>query len=82
MKHFILCLSLLLASTLFAQRAETLLTHWEFAKETAEHTMPQKGWTSVLVPHDWAIFGPFSIVGLFLTELPALSSRLRNRSRH
>lgn len=60
MKHFILCLSLLLASTLFAQRAETLLTHWEFAKETAEHTMPQKGWTSVLVPHDWAIFGPFS----------------------
>lgn len=50
---------LLLTLTCVAQRHETLLTEWEFAKETESHALPQKGWQQVTIPHDWAIYGPF-----------------------
>lgn len=59
MKYTALYITLLFSSMVFAHRSETLLTDWEFAKETTEHVMPQKGWQSVQIPHDWAISGPF-----------------------
>ncbi len=40
----------------------TLLGSWQFAFEQTEHQMPaphDKAWTTVAVPHDWAIYGAF-----------------------
>lgn len=59
MKYTTLFLALSLSCTVCAHRSETLLVDWEFAKETSEHAIPQKGWQSVQIPHDWAIYGPF-----------------------
>ena len=36
----------------FANRSETLLTEWEFSRDSLT-------WQCVTVPHDWAIEGPF-----------------------
>lgn len=36
-----------------AQRSEVLLRNWEFAPDSAS-------WQNVTIPHDWAIYGPFS----------------------
>jgi len=48
--------ALLCGSVCFAQRTETLLTDgWQFHKgEDAD------AWEEASIPHDWAIFGPFS----------------------
>ncbi len=40
----------------------TLLGSWQFAFEQTDHQMPaphDKAWTTVAVPHDWAIYGAF-----------------------
>jgi len=38
-------------------RQETLLSDWQFTHDTL---IGQEQWTNVVVPHDWAISGPFS----------------------
>ena len=54
MKRFVLPLMLLVATTLSAQRQETILRDgWQFSHHQ------DKGWQDVQVPHDWAISGPF-----------------------
>ena len=40
-------------SPLVAQRNDTLIKNWEFSKDSTQ-------WSNVTIPHDWAIFGPFS----------------------
>lgn len=70
MKHFKI-LTVLLSSAvsagLFAQpRTETLLEKgWKFTREdSSAFIAPQyddSGWQDVTVPHDWAIYGPFSV---------------------
>ena len=49
---------------LHAQRSEFLLEKgWKFAKgdypEAVNKNFDDKNWESVVVPHDWAIYGPF-----------------------
>ncbi len=41
-----------------AQHRETLLKEWEFRRD--HDTSASDGWQSVTIPHDWAIYGPFS----------------------
>ena len=54
MKRFVLPLMLLVATTLSAQRQETILRDgWQFSHHQ------DKRWQDVQVPHDWAISGPF-----------------------
>ena len=53
MKKFIVAGALMLPLALYSQRSETLLRNWEFSNDSTR-------WTSVTVPHDWAIYGPFS----------------------
>ncbi len=48
--------------TLLILAITTLLGSWQFAFEQTDHQMPtphDKAWTTVSVPHDWAIYGPF-----------------------
>lgn len=56
-----LMLAAVLAANIFpasAQRTETRLTHeWEFRQGGLDSG---KTWEPVTVPHDWAIYGPFS----------------------
>lgn len=65
MKRFFLALALCLTSiAATAQRSETLLTDgWRFHRgEVPGAAAPQfddRRWESVVVPHDWAITGPF-----------------------
>ena len=65
-KYIISVASLMLAMNLFAAgRSETLLRKgWKFTREDSpEFAMPDYkdgAWQSVTVPHDWAIYGPFS----------------------
>ena len=78
MKHQKQLLAVLLmgvACTLQAQRSETLLEkNWKFSKgdfkEASQPEFNDTKWESVVIPHDWAIFGPFdmnnSYVCLFL----------------
>ncbi|MBQ5903845.1 MAG: beta-galactosidase, partial [Alistipes sp.] len=48
--------TLLLSAT--THRTEQLLKEWEFRRDhTVEAT---EGWKQVRIPHDWAIYGPFS----------------------
>ena len=48
--------TLLLSAT--THRTEQLLKEWEFRRDhTVEAT---EGWQQVRIPHDWAIYGPFS----------------------
>ncbi len=60
MKRIIITLLLLVAAaSTFAQsqRTETLLKEWEFRKD--HNIGAAEGWSTVSVPHDWAIYGPF-----------------------
>ncbi len=43
---------LLIASALSAQRSQQELKHWQFSQDSTT-------WKSVIIPHDWAIYGPF-----------------------
>ena len=36
-------------------RTDTLLRHWQFTQDTTENPT----WADVIIPHDWAISGPF-----------------------
>lgn len=36
-------------------RTDTLLRHWQFTQDTTENPV----WEDVVIPHDWAISGPF-----------------------
>lgn len=52
-------------SPLFAQRTKQLLQEgWKFTREDNPNSMnpsfDDRKWQSVSVPHDWAIYGPFS----------------------
>lgn len=60
----LLFLSLLGATTLYAQRSETLLDKgWKFTQEdnpaASQQVYDDTRWQSVTIPHDWAIYGPF-----------------------
>ena len=49
-----------------AQRSETLLEkNWKFSKgdfkEASQPEFDDTKWESVVIPHDWAIFGPFDM---------------------
>lgn len=46
-------LALALISTISAQRSDILIKNWEFSKDSTQ-------WNNVTIPHDWAIYGPFS----------------------
>jgi len=69
MKHPKQLLTVLLmgvACTLQAQRSETLLEkEWKFSKgdfkEASQPEFNDTQWESVVIPHDWAIFGPFDV---------------------
>ena len=65
-----LLLTIVAMATLFAAEAQTrteqlLERGWRFTREdSAEFITPNyddKAWQEVTVPHDWAIYGPFSI---------------------
>ena len=40
-------------SSMIAQRSDTLIKNWEFSQDSTQ-------WKNVTIPHDWAIYGPFS----------------------
>lgn len=46
-------LAIALTPNLQAQRSETLIKNWEFSNDSTQ-------WKNVTIPHDWAIYGPFS----------------------
>ena len=48
--------TLLLSAT--THRTEQLLKEWEFRRDHAVEAT--EGWQQVRIPHDWAIYGPFS----------------------
>ncbi|MBR5821038.1 MAG: beta-galactosidase, partial [Alistipes sp.] len=61
MKQLILTACALVATlSLSAQtvRTEQLLKEWEFRRDHAVEAT--EGWQTVRIPHDWAIYGPFS----------------------
>ena len=45
--------ALSIVGTAFAQRSDTLIKDWEFSQDSLQ-------WKNVTIPHDWAIYGPFS----------------------
>lgn len=45
--------ALTIALGLQAQRSDTLIKKWEFSQDSTQ-------WKNVTIPHDWAIYGPFS----------------------
>lgn len=49
----LLVLTAMLCPSIFAQRSDILLRSWEFSKDSTK-------WDNVTIPHDWAIYGPFS----------------------
>ncbi len=51
-------LAIACATIAVAQHRETLLKEWEFRRD--HDTSASDGWQSVTIPHDWAIYGPFS----------------------
>lgn len=51
-KKLIVLPLLALAMNAMAQRSSLDLKNWEFSKDSTQ-------WSSVTVPHDWAIYGPF-----------------------
>ncbi|MBS5638964.1 MAG: beta-galactosidase, partial [Bacteroides sp.] len=69
MKHPKQLLAVLLmaaACTMQAQRSEALLEkNWKFSKgdfkEASQPEFNDTKWESVVIPHDWAIFGPFDM---------------------
>ena len=44
---------LAIVPALQAQRTDTLIKNWEFSQDSTQ-------WKNVTIPHDWAIYGPFS----------------------
>ena len=57
---------LALTTSLYAQRTEQLLDKgWRFTREDSEVFSEvgydDSAWQSVVIPHDWAIYGPFSV---------------------
>ena len=65
MKHILTTLAMLLSLSAFAQRSEILLEkNWKFHKGDVGNAQAtgfdDSAWQSVTVPHDWAIYGPFS----------------------
>ena len=67
MKRFLIALLLLFPLLISAQvRTERLLeTGWKFTREDSQQfahpDYDDSGWQTVRIPHDWAIYGPFSI---------------------
>ena len=54
MKRLLLfCGVILSMCQIMAQRSNELIKNWEFSKDSVQ-------WQNVTIPHDWAIFGPFS----------------------
>ena len=55
MKKLILIGALIAVSSplLTAQRSDILIKNWEFSQDSTQ-------WKNVTIPHDWAIYGPFS----------------------
>lgn len=65
MKHLLTAALLIMALTSYGQRKEILLENgWRFHKgdlqQAQEVGFDDSGWEKVTVPHDWAIYGPFS----------------------
>ena len=65
MRAFLLAAALSLSISAFAQRSEVLLDKgWKFhrgdAPEAFAPAYDDSAWQDVCVPHDWAIYGPFS----------------------
>ncbi|RZL58978.1 MAG: beta-galactosidase, partial [Pedobacter sp.] len=65
-RQFLLLVVLLIfsANAVMAQRREILLTDgWKFSKgnfaDAAKANFDDSAWQNVIVPHDWAITGPF-----------------------
>ena len=52
-RSLLFCLVIVTICPLMAQRSDTLIKNWEFSKDSAV-------WQKVIIPHDWAIYGPFS----------------------
>ena len=67
MKRFLIAVLLLFPLLISAQvRTERLLeTGWKFTREDSQQfsqsDYDDSGWQTVRIPHDWAIYGPFSI---------------------
>lgn len=67
MKRFLTAVLLLFPLLISAQvRTERLLeTGWKFTREDSQQFLrpdyDDSGWQAVRIPHDWAIYGPFSI---------------------
>ena len=67
MKRFFIAVMLLFPLLISAQvRTERLLeTGWKFTREDSQQfshpDYDDSGWQTVRIPHDWAIYGPFSI---------------------
>ncbi len=60
-----LVVAIMLVAPLWAQRSETLLEEgWKFTKGdipgAESPTYDDSKWQTITVPHDWAIYGPFS----------------------
>ncbi|MCH5227816.1 MAG: DUF4982 domain-containing protein [Muribaculaceae bacterium] len=49
----LLTLCILTFASMYAVRKNTLVKKWEFSKDSLN-------WENVVIPHDWAILGPFS----------------------
>ena len=63
---FLFAFLFLLWASLSAQRSEVLLKKgWKFTRDDnpafSQQSFDDSAWESVRVPHDWAIYGPFSI---------------------
>lgn len=65
MKKILVIMSILASFSAFAQRSEVLLEkNWKFHRGDVENAQDvgydDSSWQNVTVPHDWAIYGPFS----------------------
>lgn len=65
MKKILVVVSILASLTAYAQRSEVLLEkNWKFHRGDVENAQDvgydDSSWQNVTVPHDWAIYGPFS----------------------
>lgn len=65
MKKILVVISILASLTAYAQRSEVLLEkNWKFHRGDAENAQSvvydDASWQNVTVPHDWAVYGPFS----------------------
>lgn len=54
----LILLSAAVAMSAAAQRTQSEIRQWEFAKGVPDATTK---WQTVQIPHDWAIYGPFDI---------------------